>query len=90
MMLQGMASLFIRLASALLRIYLQQRQTAIDAEAKARLTLAVEQLEGVTRALQFKVAAARDPVGAGELRVRPSAGPVPLPGDAPRADGPAD
>lgn len=85
-----LVSALVALAAALLRVYLQQRQTVLAAEETARLRVQVDMLEGVTRALRFQVAAARDPVGAGELRVRPGAGAVPLPGDAPRADGSAD
>jgi hypothetical protein len=84
--MQALAGILIALAAALLRVYLQQRQTGIDAEEKAQLKQTITNLEGVTRALRFKAVAAGHPRDAAELRVRDGAKELDLSGPDARPD----
>ncbi|MGL4296250.1 MAG: hypothetical protein ACRCTG_11080 [Aestuariivirga sp.] len=75
-----LASLLIALAAALVKVLLQQRQAANDAQAVGRLQAVQKGLLDAKTALEWKVAAMGDPA-AGDLRVRDGARAVPLPGD---------
>ena len=72
-MTAALASLLISIATALLRVILQQRQAANDAHEVGRLSGAIHNLEAANEALRFKAEAARDPAGAATLRVRDDA-----------------
>lgn len=85
-----LASVFIALAAALVKVLLQQRQAANDAHAVGRLSGVVSSLEQANAALTFKADAARDPDAVDDLWVRDGAGAVPLPGDDADPRGQAD
>jgi len=78
--MQARASFFAALAAALVKVLLQQRQAANDAQAVGRLQAVQKGLIDAKTALEWKVGAVGDPA-AGDLRVRDGAKPVPLPGD---------
>jgi hypothetical protein len=79
-MTAALLSFLVTLAAALVKVLLQQRQAAHDAHEVGRLQAVQKGLIDAKAALEWKVAAGSDPA-AGELRVRPAAGAVPLPGD---------
>lgn len=67
-----LASFLVSLAVGLLKAFLAQRQERMDTEEWIRLRVAINDLEGVTRALAFKADAARNPADAAVLGVRES------------------
>lgn len=88
--MEVLASLFISLATSILRVVLQQRQAANDAHEVGRLQGAIGYMEQANHALQWRANAVRDPDRADDLWVQDGASRLELPGHDAPPRGPTD